>query len=93
VSELEIRISNEHWTVASRKGKRSFCGTQRFLEGGGGGVTVLATATRLAGRPCNEAVEMIDHEKAQGKPAQRAELLEGVLRDATWQPMFLFYMG
>jgi hypothetical protein len=54
---------------------------------------LLATARGLAGRPCNEAVEMIDHEKAQGKPAQRAELLAEVLRDDTWQPMFLFYMG
>ncbi len=36
---------------------------------------------------------MIDCEQTQGKPAQRAELLAGVLGDATWQPMFLFYMG
>lgn len=54
---------------------------------------LLATARGLAGRPCNEAVEMIDHERAQGKPAQRAALLAEVLGDQTWQPMFLFYMG
>jgi len=54
---------------------------------------LLATARGLAGRPCNEAVEMIDHEKALGKPARRAGLLAEVLGDATWQPTFVFYMG
>jgi nitroreductase len=54
---------------------------------------LLATARGLAGRPCNEAVEMIDHEKALGKPARRAGLLAEVLGDAGWQPTFLFYMG
>jgi hypothetical protein len=36
---------------------------------------LLATARGVAGRPCNEAVEMIDHEKAHGKPPLRAGLL------------------
>jgi nitroreductase len=54
---------------------------------------LLATARGLAGRPCNEAVEMIDHEKALGKPAKRAGLLAEVLGDAAWQPTFVFYMG
>ena len=54
---------------------------------------LLATARGLAGRPCNESVEMIDHEKALGKPALRASLLGEVLHDATWQPTFVFYMG
>jgi nitroreductase len=54
---------------------------------------LLATARGLAGRPCNESVEMIDHEKALGKPALRASLLAEVLGDATWQPTFVFYMG
>jgi len=54
---------------------------------------LLATARGLAGRPCNEAVEMIDHEKALGKPAHRAALLSEVLGDTSWQPTFLFYMG
>jgi nitroreductase len=54
---------------------------------------LLATARGLAGRPCNEAVEMIDHEKAHGKPALRAGLLSEILGDAAWQPTFLFYMG
>jgi nitroreductase len=54
---------------------------------------LLATARGLAARPCNESVEMIDHEKALGKPALRAGLLGEVLGDATWQPTFVFYMG
>ena len=54
---------------------------------------LLATARGLAGRPCNESVEMIDHEKALGKPALRSSLLGEVLGDAAWQPTFVFYMG
>jgi nitroreductase len=54
---------------------------------------LLATARGLAGRPCNESVEMIDHEKAQGKPALQAGLLAEVLGNVTWQPTFVFYMG
>jgi nitroreductase len=54
---------------------------------------LLATARGVAGRPCNESVEMIDHEKAQGKPPQRAGLLAEVLGDPAWQPTFVFYMG
>ena len=54
---------------------------------------LLATARGLAGRPCNESVEMVDHEKALGKPALRASLLSEILGDATWQPTFVFYMG
>jgi hypothetical protein len=54
---------------------------------------LLATAHALAGRPCNEAVEMIDHEKALGKPARRAGLLADMLGGTTWDPTFVFYMG
>ncbi len=54
---------------------------------------LLATARGVAGRPCNEAVEMIDHEKARGKPAKRAVMLAEILGDSTWQPTFVFYMG
>ncbi len=54
---------------------------------------LLATARGVAGRPCNEAVEMIDYEKATGRPPQRARLLGELLGDATWQPTFVFYMG
>jgi nitroreductase len=54
---------------------------------------LLATARGLAGRPCNEALEMIDHERALGKEPLRARLLGELLGDAAWQPNFVFYMG
>jgi hypothetical protein len=54
---------------------------------------LLAAARGLAGRPCNEAVEMIDYERAHRKPAQRGAMLAEVLGDASWQPTFVFYMG
>ena len=36
---------------------------------------LLATARGVAGRPCNESVEMIDHDKALAKPPHSAGLL------------------
>jgi nitroreductase len=54
---------------------------------------LLATARGLAARPCNEAVEMVDHERALARPASRATLLNEITRDPTWQPTFVFYMG
>jgi nitroreductase len=54
---------------------------------------LLATARGVAGRPCNEAVEMIDHEKALGRPPRGLGLLNEVIGDAAWQPTFIFYMG
>ncbi len=54
---------------------------------------LFATARGLAARPSNEAVEMIDHEKALGRPASRVALLNEITGDPTWQPTFVFYMG
>jgi hypothetical protein len=54
---------------------------------------LLATARGLAARPCNEAVEMVDHERALGRPASRMALLNETTGDSTWQPTFVFYMG
>lgn len=54
---------------------------------------LLATARGLAGRPCNEAVELIDHDKALGKLAKRTAWLGDVIADPAWQPVFVFYMG
>jgi nitroreductase len=54
---------------------------------------LLATARGLAGRPCNEAVEMVDHERALGRPPSRATLLNEITGDPAWQPTFVFYMG
>ena len=54
---------------------------------------LFATARGLGARPSNEAVEMVDHERALGKPASRAALLNEITGDLTWQPTFVFYMG
>jgi nitroreductase len=54
---------------------------------------LFATAHGLAARPCNEAVEMVDHERALGRAASRAALLNEITVDPTWQPTFVFYMG
>ena len=54
---------------------------------------LLAAARGLAARPCNEAVEMVDHERALGKPPTRIALLNEITGDPTWQPTFVFYMG
>jgi nitroreductase len=54
---------------------------------------LFATAHGLAARPCNEAVEMVDHERALSRPASRAALLNEICADPTWQPTFVFYMG
>jgi nitroreductase len=54
---------------------------------------LFATAHGLAARPCNEAVEMVDHERALGRPASRAAMLNEITADPTWQPTFVFYMG
>jgi nitroreductase len=54
---------------------------------------LFATAHGLAARPCNEAVEMVDHERALGRPASRAALLNEITADPTYQPTFVFYMG
>jgi len=54
---------------------------------------LLATARGIAARPCNEAVEMVDHERALGRPASRVALLNEITGDPSWQPTFVFYMG
>jgi nitroreductase len=54
---------------------------------------LLATAKGVAARPCNESVEMVDHERALGQPASRASLLNEITGDPAWQPTFVFYMG
>jgi nitroreductase len=52
-----------------------------------------ATARGVAGRPCNEAVEMVDHERMLGKEPRRLGLLAEIIGDTAWQPTFVFYMG
>ena len=54
---------------------------------------LFATARGLAARPCNEAVEMVDHERALDRPAFSRSLLNEITGDPMWQPTFVFYMG
>jgi hypothetical protein len=54
---------------------------------------LLATARNLAARPCNESVEIVDRERALGKPAAHTGLLNQITGDPTWQPTFVFYTG
>jgi nitroreductase len=54
---------------------------------------LLATARGIAARPCNELVEMVDHERARNAPATRLAMLNDFTGDPTWQPTFVFYMG
>ncbi|HTD53667.1 MAG TPA: hypothetical protein VK780_11650 [Thermoanaerobaculia bacterium] len=54
---------------------------------------LLATARGVAGRPCNEAVEIVDHERALGREPRRLAMLAEIIGDAAWQPTFIFYLG
>jgi len=49
--------------------------------------------TNLPRAPCNEAVEMVDHERALGRPASRAALLNEITADPTWAAHFCFLYG
>jgi nitroreductase len=54
---------------------------------------LFATARGIAGRPCNEAVEMVDHERMQGRAPKCLFQLAEITGDPTWQPTFVFLMG
>jgi nitroreductase len=54
---------------------------------------LFATARGVAGRPANEAVEMVDHEQSTGQETHHAALLAELIGDAAWEPTFMFYMG
>ena len=50
-------------------------------------------ARGLAARPCNEAIEMIDHERVLGRAPSRQSQVSSIIGGPTWQPTFLFLMG
>jgi hypothetical protein len=54
---------------------------------------LLVTTRGIAGRPCNEAVEMVDHERMQGRAPKCLFQLAEITGDPTWQPTFVFLMG
>src|SRR5258708_15128622 len=49
---------------------------------------LFATAHGLAARPCNEAVVVVDHERALARPASLTALVTEITADPTWQPTF-----
>jgi len=54
---------------------------------------LFATARGIAGRPCSEAVEMVDYERMQGRAPKCLFQLAEITGDPTWQPTFVFLMG
>jgi len=54
---------------------------------------LLATARRLVGRPVNEVVELIDHQRWLNQEPQAETDLFGLIGDKTWQPTFMFRFG
>jgi hypothetical protein len=54
---------------------------------------LFATAHGVAGRPANEAVEMVDHERSSSQEARHAALVAELIGDTAWEPTFMFYLG
>jgi nitroreductase len=54
---------------------------------------LLATARHLAGRPVNEAVELIDQQRLHNQKADADAELAALIGGGDWQPTFMFRMG
>jgi nitroreductase len=54
---------------------------------------LLATALNVAGRPVNEAVELVDHQRALNQPPQAMGELTKLIGENEWQPTFMFRLG
>ncbi|MGC1550161.1 MAG: hypothetical protein WA777_16685 [Rhodanobacter sp.] len=54
---------------------------------------LLATARGLAGRPVNEAVELMDNQRMHHQPPQAEAALAELTGDNSWQPTFMFRFG
>jgi nitroreductase len=54
---------------------------------------LLATARHVAGRPVNEAVELIDHQRLRGQKAEADSELASLIGGGEWQPTFMFRLG
>jgi nitroreductase len=52
-----------------------------------------ATADGISARPVNEAIELIDIEKAEGRPSVTEPKLNALIGEAGWEPTFMFRMG
>src|ERR1700683_1518211 len=54
---------------------------------------LLATARHIAGRPVNEVVELVDHQRFRNQePRAMAEISE-LIGESGWQPTFMFRLG
>ncbi len=56
-------------------------------------IHLLTTARGLAGRPVNEAVEWIDHQRWLNQEPQAEAALSELIGNTTWQPTFMFRLG
>jgi len=54
---------------------------------------LLATTRGIAGRPVNEAVELIDHQRWLSQEPKAMNALLNLLGEHEWQPTFMFRMG
>jgi nitroreductase len=56
-------------------------------------IHLLTTARRLAGRPVNEAVELVDHQRSLNQEPQAMADLSALIGENRWQPTFMFRLG
>jgi hypothetical protein len=54
---------------------------------------LLATTYHLAGRPVNEAVELVDHQRLHTQEPLADPALFELIGDKAWQPTFMFRFG
>jgi nitroreductase len=54
---------------------------------------LFATARGIAGRPVNEAVELIDNQRLHNQPPQAEAALAELTGDNSWKPTFMFRFG
>ncbi len=54
---------------------------------------LFATHRGFAGRPGNEAMELVDYERALDRPAACLAQLSEITGDRSWEPTFVFLLG
>jgi nitroreductase len=54
---------------------------------------LLATARHIAGRPVNEVVELIDHQRFHNQEPQTMAEISELIGENGWQPTFMFRLG
>jgi nitroreductase len=54
---------------------------------------LFLTSRGIAGRPVNEAVELIDHERLRNQEPRASAQLAELTHDAAWQATFMFRIG